>query len=100
MKKNKKSKSLKSQIRKKVLMETTKFAVFSKNTKDTERIMRLVGLKVNKNNSLVYKGQVVLCEGCNTSIEKSHLGSVMAKSEHFFCDNPLCFASFIRKHKI
>lgn len=78
-------------------MKQTKMLVFPNDKID--RIMNLVGIKV-EGNQLKYRGRVLKCEGCKTLIEKKHLGSVMAHSEHFFCDNPACFSTFVRKFKL
>lgn len=79
------------------MMEQTKMLVFPNNYID--RIIKLSGATV-ENNLIVYRGRRVKCEGCKKPIERKHLGSVMSHSEHFFCDNPACFSSFVRRFKL
>ena len=78
-------------------MKQTKMLVFPNDKID--RIIGLTGLIVEKN-ILKYRGKTVKCGGCGTIIKKEHLGSAMAHSEHFFCDNPACFSTFVRKFQM
>lgn len=79
-------------------METTKMLIFKED--ELSRILRLVGIRTDKKKSLYYNREKLICEGCHDPLTKKNLGSVMANSEHFFCDNPACFSTFVRKFKL
>lgn len=76
-------------------MKTIKMMPFEKE--EVNEILEIVGARSDENNNIIYEDKIVLCEGCGTSIKKENLGSVIPNTEHFICDNPICFYKYYNK---
>lgn len=78
-------------------MQTIRMMPFKKE--EVAEILDIVGAKADEKGNVIFDGKIQLCEGCGTAIQKQHLGSVIPGSEHFLCDNPICFYKFYNKLK-
>ncbi|MFH1505883.1 MAG: hypothetical protein ABIE94_02745 [archaeon] len=62
-----------------------------------------LGFKLKKENNkeivINQDGEIQKCFICEKKITKENVGSVAHGSNHLFCDNPLCFLSYLEKQR-
>lgn len=46
------------------------------------------------------QGREVCCPSCQQPVTENHVGTVAKGSRLVFCDNPICFSSWIAQNKI
>ena len=87
-------------------MESTSLVIFNKsNTKDLleQFDFKLVQRKIGtKSREYVAKkdGQIVTCHGCQKELTPRKVGTISHGSRLIFCDNPMCFATWVAQNKI
>jgi hypothetical protein len=87
-------------------MEKTQLVVFNKS--DIKEILDQFGFKIHtkkvgqKNRKFVSadSNQPILCPTCERQIPVNRIGTIAHGSRMIFCDNPLCFSTWIVKNKI
>ena len=88
-------------------MQKTELVVFNKS--HIPMLLTQFGFKVAKRkiNETKIKDvvinsnqEIVLCECCKKVITPSKVGTIAKGSRLLFCDNPVCFATWVAKNKI
>lgn len=88
-------------------MQKTELVVFNKN--HTHVLLGQFGFKIvrkkiseTKSEDIVIdkNNTHVLCECCKKPLTPSKVGTIAKGSRLLFCDNPVCFATWVVKNKI
>ena len=75
-----------------------KISLMTFKKSDIENIIPKIGNLINKNGFVVDENNdKVVCTNCNCEITKENLGNIHPGSKLFFCDNPACFAGYVRE---
>ncbi len=88
-------------------MQKTELVVFNKT--HTTMLLNQFGFKIVRKKLTETKSQDVvvdskheqaLCECCKKPLTPSRVGTIAKGSRLLFCDNPVCFATWVAKNKI
>jgi hypothetical protein len=78
-------------------LESTNMVLFRKG--DVDRVLSALDVSARGNVILDITGDPAVCHTCGCDIGKSNLGNIMPGSKLFFCDNPVCLATYIAETK-
>jgi hypothetical protein len=87
-------------------MEKTQLVVFNKA--NTKEILKQFGFKTQirkagkKSKEFILRddSQPCMCPSCNKEISIKKLGTIAHGSRLIFCDNPLCFSTWVAQNKV
>jgi len=83
-------------------MQSTTMVVFER--KDTATLLRQFGFGVRgtKKNSrvLLATGEKAVCGSCRKDLHVHNVGNIAPGSRLLFCDNPMCFSSWVASEKV
>jgi len=83
-------------------MEKTKLIIFNKE--NVEELLREFDFKFSleeEGNAIIdSKGEIVGCETCKVNLTTDKVGNIAYGSRKIFCDNPVCFATWVVENKI
>ena len=71
--------------------------ILSFEKKQINDVLNSLNVSLDEKERITYKGEVKRCEGCDGELTKDNFGSMLSNSKHFFCDNPVCIAKFVRE---
>jgi len=82
-------------------LEPTSIIGFKEN--DVKEIVTNLSLTIKRegNKEFVSKDgeNIAKCETCGEAITVKNLGSIAKGSNHLFCDNPICFITYLEIEK-
>ncbi|TRZ94663.1 hypothetical protein D4R78_06105 [bacterium] len=87
-------------------MEKTELVVFNKA--NTKEILKQFGFRTqtrrigSKNKEFVIRedNEPAFCPACSKEISVKRLGTIAHGSRVIFCDNPLCFSTWVAQNKV
>lgn len=83
-------------------MKTTGFVAFQAG--EEKALLEQFGFSVQRNKKKTYvmdqSGNQMHCPSCDRPITTKHVGSIASGSRIVFCDNPVCFATWVAKEKV
>jgi hypothetical protein len=78
--------------------ENTDFGFIVFKPEQIDEIVNSIGLKFNKKDYLVDNDRTIKCSCCERPIKKGSIGNILPGSNIIYCDNPVCFADYMREH--
>ena len=84
-------------------MEKTKIVLFNKG--NVENLLKQFDFTFSTNEEegtmiLDKNKDIVKCDTCEETLITERVGNIAHGSRKLFCDNPLCFATWVAKNKI
>lgn len=80
-------------------METVNMILFKKRQIST--VLQVLNIQMEERGKLLDEnGEPITCHTCGSKLRTKNLGNIMPGSRLFFCDNPLCFATYLSERKV
>lgn len=83
-------------------MKATDMVVFQKGNE--AQVIEELGFRCEANGDSIHvltsEGHQAVCDGCQKELTVERVGTVAPGSRLLFCDNPLCFSTWIANNRI
>ena len=83
-------------------MQKTQVVLFDKE--NTEELLKQLDFKFSEEEEglaiIDSNGKIVHCETCEKNLTTDKVGNIAHGSRKLFCDNPLCFATWVVENKL